>query len=121
MTDCTNLAVGDRVCINGQQLGTVVKVFARYVEAQPVVDLIFAGSKRKYSRRDGFEWGADGFGPRNFILPWDEEKHAPEVAWHELLRARRNITHDVREYAAWLSLEQINEIKAILLKAERKE
>ena len=111
MTDCTNLAVDDRVCVNGEALGSVVKVLSRYVEVQQ------GEYTRKYSRRDGFEWGGDTW-IRNFIEPWDEEKHAPLVAKHDLKLARFYISRHVAKSADKLSLEQINEIKEILFEAE---
>jgi hypothetical protein len=120
--DCSNLSAGDRVCIDGQQLGAVVKVFARYVEAQPVVGPFLLGRIRKYSRRYGTEWGGgSSYWNRNFIEPWNEEKHAPAVAQQDLIAARRNIAGHVSERADKLSLGQINDIKAILLKAEGEE
>lgn len=115
MSDCTGLKVGDRVCMNREAIGSVVRLLSKYVEVQPVVGLMLIGHIRKYSRRDGFEWGAGGFGPRHFIQPWDEEKHAPLVEKHELLRARRNISVDVRQRAELLTLEQIDRIKEILI------
>jgi hypothetical protein len=117
--DCSNLSAGDRVCIDGQQLGAVVKVFARYVEAQPVVGLIFVGRKRKYSRRDGFEWGgSSSFGHRSCITPWDEEKDAPRIAQYSLEKARRNIGLIVGKHSPTLSLNQINKIRSVLNEAE---
>jgi hypothetical protein len=119
MTDCTNLAVGDRVCINNGAVGSVVRALSKYVEVQPVVGLIFVGSKRKYSHRDGFEWGASsGFGPRSCITPWDEEKDAPRIAQYSLEKARRNIGLIVGKHSPTLSLNQINKIRSVLNEAE---
>lgn len=111
MTDCTNLAVDDRVCVNRVALGSVVRVLGRYVEVR------HEECTRKYSRRDGFEWGG-GTWNQNIIEPWDEEKHAPLVAKHDLKLARLYISRHVAKHADKLSIEQINEIKEILFKAE---
>jgi hypothetical protein len=123
MTDCTNLAVGDRVCINNSTGGTVVKAFSKYVAVKAVYNTLLDHQyERNYSRRDGTEWGGgSGYWNRNFIEPWNEEKHAPAVAQQDLIAARRNIAGHVSKRADRLSLGQINEIKAILLKAEGKE
>jgi hypothetical protein len=119
MNDCTNLAVNDRVCINNEAVGSVVRVLSKYVEVKPVVGPLRLGYTRKYFRRDGFEWGVGaGSWGINMIEPWDEEKHAPAVALHDLKLARMNIGVHVSRRANKLSLEQINEIKEILLKAE---
>ena len=118
MTDCTNLAVDDRVCINNATVGAVVKALSKYVEVRMVVGGLIVGYTRKYSRRDGFEWGGSSGWTRNYIEPWDEEKHAPAVARQDLKLARENISRHVAKSADKLSLEQINEIKAILFKAE---
>ena len=114
MSDCSNLTVGDHVCMNREALGSVVRVLGKYVEVQPIVNSLLLGHIRKYSRRDGFEWGQTGFGPRHFIERWDEEKHAPLVAKHDLRRARRDISRHVAAYADTMSLEKIERIRAIL-------
>jgi hypothetical protein len=101
--------------MNRETLGSVVRVLGKYVEVQPIVNLLLLGQIRKYSRRDGFEWGAGGFGPRRFIEPWKEEKHAELVEKHDLLSARRDITSYLRSYAHQLTLEQVERIREILV------
>jgi len=114
MTDCTGLVVGSRVCINNSAEGGVVRVLSKYVEVRLVVGPLYMGHTRKFYRRNGWEWGSHSSYHSAFIMPWDEEKHAPIVAHHKLLNSRKNISDEIRRGADRLTLDQINRIREIL-------
>ena len=115
--DCSALVVGSKVCVDNRHSGVVVAVFAKYVEVNSKHDFYSHDYTRRYARRDGYEWGgvrSPGFGVRSTIEPWDEEKHAPLVARHELLTGRRMIPDIVQRAAPGMSMEQIEQIKAVI-------
>jgi len=114
MTDCTGLVVGSRVCIDNSVEGAVVKVFSKYVEVRLVAGPLCMGHTRKFYRRDGWELGSHRPIRATIIVPWDEEKHAPIVAHHELLNSRKNISDEIRRGADRLTLGQIERIREIL-------
>ena len=114
MDDCTGLVAGSRVCINNSAEGAVVRVLSKYVEVRLVVSHLWMGHTRKFYRRNGWEWGSHSSYHGAFITPWDEEKHAPMVAYYKMLNSRKSISDEVRRGADRLTLGQIERIREIL-------